>query len=192
MKRPFNCHCHALRQAGSSYRTHSWCVTCRLGGGGHAPRRSAEPAGLGPLPWQGLPRAPVGWICCESPFLGRRQSHCLPSDKKCGLICFLFLRKCRAQGRCLPDRKSRAQGKGLAGPTLPTHTHVEDHRRPRAPPAPTRPSDGRGTQLGREDTCPRPPPTRQAARVWTRDPRPRPVGGQQPPCHPAARPANPG
>lgn len=33
VKRPVNCHCHALRQTGSSYGAHSWCVTCRLSGG---------------------------------------------------------------------------------------------------------------------------------------------------------------
>lgn len=33
------------------------------------------------------------------------RSHCLPSDKKCRLMCFLSLRKCQVPGRCLPDRK---------------------------------------------------------------------------------------
>lgn len=36
---------------------------------------------------------------------GTAGSHCLPSDKKCRLMCFLSLRKCQVPGRCLPDRK---------------------------------------------------------------------------------------
>ena len=112
------------------------------------------------------------------------------------------MRKCRAQGRCLQDRKSGAQGEGLAGPTLPTHTHTEDRRRPE-PRLPSQarprlrgcslvagvlrsPANGRVTQLFQGDACPRPPLTRQAAHVPTRDPRPWPVGGQQPPA-PATR-----
>lgn len=35
-------------------------------------------------------------------------------------------------------------------------------------------------------------PTLRAAGVWTRDPRPRAVGGRQPPCHPAAQRLIPG
>lgn len=88
VKRPFNCHCHALRQAGSSYQAHSWRVTCRLGGGGHTPRQSPEPAGLGPLPWQGLRGAPVDWICCESPFPGWRNLIVCPQIRNVGSYVF--------------------------------------------------------------------------------------------------------
>ena len=156
-------------------------------GGGYAQQLNMESGWLGLLPWQGPPGPPIHWTRCESPFPGRRQSHCLPSDKKCGLIGFLFLRTCPAQGQCLQDRKSREQGKGCAGPTLPP---APPSRLP-SPLAPG-PSHGRGAQL-RQKTRARPPPhPRASGQPPMQDPRPWPVGGRQPPCHPAAWPANPG
>lgn len=49
---------------------------------------------------------------------GRRSLIVCPQIRNVG-SCFLCLRKCRAQGRCLRDRKSQAQGKGYTGPPFP-------------------------------------------------------------------------
>lgn len=105
-------------------------------GKGAQPRLRAEPATLGPPPWQGPPRGPVHWICYESPFPGWRQSHCLPSDKKYGLICFLFLRKCRPKAAVCRTGRAGRRGKGSLGPPFPpTPTpRTEDHGCPWAPP----------------------------------------------------------
>lgn len=49
------------------------------------------------------------------------RSHCLPSDKKCRLMCFLSLRKCQVPGRCLPDRKRWVRReKATPSPPFPT------------------------------------------------------------------------
>lgn len=52
---------------------------------------------------------------------GTARSHCLPSDKKCRLMCFLSLRKCQVPGQCLPDRKRWVRReKATPQHTLPT------------------------------------------------------------------------
>ena len=105
-----------LRQVCSGYRTHSWRVTCPHGGGGRG--WSTELAGLGP--------AGLGRDCSGSWRAGRagtapsrRRDLIVCPQIRNGGSCFLCLRKCRAQGWCLQDRKSWAQGKGRTGPPFP-------------------------------------------------------------------------
>lgn len=113
------CRVHCIRQDLVTRLT-AGVSPARRRGGGHRPQcraRQAPPA-LAVAAWGSCRRT-----CCESPFPGQRRPHCLHSDKKCGLMCFLFLRKCRVQGQCLQDRKSQAQRKASLGPPFsPTPT----------------------------------------------------------------------
>lgn len=83
--------------------------------------------------------------CYESPFPGQQRPHCLRSDKKCGLMCFLFLRKYWAQGQCLQDRKSQAQRKASLGPPY-SPTPTENQAPCRGPHLLSWPSLGKGGQ----------------------------------------------
>ena len=75
-----------LRQVGSGYRAHSWRVTCPRRGGG---------SGLGC-------GCPGSWRTGRAVAVpaGRRSLIVCPQIRNVG-SCFLCLRKCRAQGRCL-------------------------------------------------------------------------------------------
>lgn len=157
-KRPFNCHCHAGRIASGGFQLLGSQLACHLppGGGGHTPRLSAGAAGLGLPPWQGLPTSPCSGFAAKGPSRAGGNLIVCPSDKKHGLMCFLFLRKCRAQGRCLQDRKSGCRGEA-SGPTPPTRPAGTPHppastpalpagpRRPWPSSRRPRPLSGRGT-----------------------------------------------
>ena len=93
-----------LRQVGSGYWAHSWRVTCPHRGGG---------SGLGcgcPGSWR-TGRA-VAVPCRQA------QSHCLPSDKKCGLV-FSLLEKMSGPRTVSARQEEPGTGEGLYWPTLP-------------------------------------------------------------------------
>lgn len=86
--------------------------------------------------------APGALDVLQRSLAGRRSLIVCPQIRNVG-SCFLCLRKCRAQGRCLRDRKSQAQGKGYTGPPFPQAP---------LPRVPTCCQPGLGGQAG--DLCP--------------------------------------
>ena len=126
-KRPFNCHCHARHIASGGLRLPGSQLACHL-----PAQRGRERA------WLWLPWLLAHWTCCGSP-CRQAQSHCLPSDKKCGLV-FSLLEKMSGPRTVSVRQEEPGAGEGLYWPTLP----------PGAPPTCCQP--GLGEQAG--DLCP--------------------------------------
>lgn len=105
-KRPFNCHCHARHIASGGLRLPGSQLACHL-----SARRGRGRVGCG---------RPGSWCTGHAAAVPCRQaqSHCLPSDKKCGLV-FSLLEKMSGPRSVSARQEEPGAGEGLYWPTLP-------------------------------------------------------------------------
>lgn len=117
-KRPLNCHCHAGHVASGVLRLPGSQLACYLPAWRGRARLEHRARQAGPRwPWPWLLGLLAHWTCCDSPFPPAR-SHCLPSDKKWGLV-FSLLEKMSGPRMVSARQEELGAREGLHWPTLP-------------------------------------------------------------------------